>query len=117
MTTLPFCAAAGADIAADLGQLVDGHEHPVRARVLQVEVVARDPGDRLGVKPGECLVIEDAPAGIEAAHAGGMKVIALSSTYGVADLKQANAVVTSLTQIQISPDGTGPGSILKVSIR
>jgi mannitol-1-/sugar-/sorbitol-6-phosphatase len=71
----------------------------------------------LGFKPAECLVIEDAPAGIEAAHAGGMKVIALSSTYGVADLKQADAVVTSLTQIQISSDGTGPGSTLKLSIQ
>src|SRR6267154_5162917 len=35
----------------------------------------------LGMKPGDCLVVEDAPAGIRSAHAGGMKVIALSSTY------------------------------------
>ena len=28
----------------------------------------------LGFKPAECLVIEDAPAGIRSAHAGGMKV-------------------------------------------
>ena len=42
--------AAGADEAADLGQLVDGHEHPVRAGVLEVQVVARDPCDRLGVE-------------------------------------------------------------------
>ena len=30
----------------------------------------------LGMNPAECLVIEDAPAGIRAAHAGGMKAIA-----------------------------------------
>ena len=38
----------------------------------------------LGVNPAECLVIEDAPAGIRSAHAGGMKVIGLTSTYPAA---------------------------------
>ena len=47
----------------------------------------------LGVKPEECLVIEDAPAGIRAAHAGGMKVIALTSTYPASALNEADAVV------------------------
>ena len=46
-------AATAPDVAADLGQLVDGHEHPVRAGVLQVQVVPGDVGDRLGVKAGE----------------------------------------------------------------
>ena len=46
-------SAAGADVAADLGQLVDRHEHPVRAGVLQVQVVAGDAGDGLGVEAGE----------------------------------------------------------------
>ena len=45
--------AAGTDVAADLGQLVDGHEHPVRAGVLQVQVVTGDSGNGLGVKAGE----------------------------------------------------------------
>ena len=71
----------------------------------------------LGVKPAECLVIEDAPAGIEAGHAGGMKVIALASTYAEADLHAADAVVNRLTQIQISGDGTDPGSRFKVWVR
>jgi len=35
----------------------------------------------LGVGPTECLVVEDAPAGIEAARAAGMKVIALTTTH------------------------------------
>jgi sugar-phosphatase len=56
----------------------------------------------LGINPAECLVIEDAPAGIRAAHAGGMKVIALTSTYESSELKEADAVVQSLAQIQIS---------------
>ena len=56
----------------------------------------------LGMEPGDCLVIEDAPAGIEAAHRGGMKVIALPSTYPVESLQAADAVVSRLSQIRAS---------------
>lgn len=42
----------------------------------------------MGVNPENCLVIEDAFAGIEAAHAAGMKVIALSTTYSVEQLEK-----------------------------
>src|SRR4051812_30737991 len=35
----------------------------------------------LGVSPGECVVIEDAPAGIQAARAAGMRVVALTTTH------------------------------------
>jgi mannitol-1-/sugar-/sorbitol-6-phosphatase len=55
----------------------------------------------LKVKPTECLVIEDAPAGIRSAHAGGMKAIALASTYPAAELHEADAVLQNLGQIQI----------------
>ena len=59
----------------------------------------------LGVNPAECLVIEDAPAGIESARAGGMKVIALTSTYPSSALSEADAVVQKLAQIQVGLDG------------
>ena len=71
----------------------------------------------LGVRPDQCLVIEDAPAGIEAAHAGGMKVIALASTYAEPDLHAADAVVNRLRQIQITSDGSGRGSTFRVWVR
>jgi mannitol-1-/sugar-/sorbitol-6-phosphatase len=67
----------------------------------------------LGVNPTECLVIEDAPAGIRSAHAGGMKVIALASTYPASALNEADAVVSKLDQIQIAFDGV---RMLQVSI-
>ena len=61
--------SAAADVAADLGQLVDGHEDLVRARVLEVEVVAGDVGDRLGVKAGEAgdavVLVDDDVAGAQ----------------------------------------------------
>ncbi len=55
----------------------------------------------LKVEPAECLVIEDAPAGIRSAHAGGMKAIALASTYPAAELEEADAVLQNLKQIQV----------------
>lgn len=55
----------------------------------------------LGMNPAECLVIEDAPAGIRAAHAGGMKAIGLTSTYPASQLQEANAVVQKLAQIKV----------------
>ena len=55
----------------------------------------------LGVNPTECLVIEDAPAGIRAAHAGGMKAIGITSTYPASALQEADAVVQKLAQIKV----------------
>jgi sugar-phosphatase len=60
----------------------------------------------LGVSPKDCLVIEDAPAGIQAARAGGMKVIGITSTYPASQLSTADAVVERLAQIQVGRDGT-----------
>jgi len=58
----------------------------------------------LGVDPRECLVIEDAPAGIASGHAGGMRVIALASTYAPQELREADAVIERLSQIQVPLD-------------
>jgi len=61
----------------------------------------------LGFSPAECLVIEDAPAGIQAAHAAGMKVIGMASTYRAEELRQADAVVGRLGQIEVTWNGAG----------
>jgi len=61
----------------------------------------------LGFSPQECLVIEDAPAGIQSAKAGGMKVIGLASTYPADKLEAANNVVQTLGRIQINSNGVG----------
>jgi sugar-phosphatase len=56
----------------------------------------------LGIAPGACLVIEDAPAGILSAHAGGMKVIALPTTFPASKLKEADAIAPTLSAIQVN---------------
>lgn len=56
--------------------------------------------ERLGVAPRSCLVIEDAPAGVQAAHAAGMRCLAVRRA-GQADapgLDAADALVTSLEE-------------------
>ncbi|HEY0350995.1 MAG TPA: HAD-IA family hydrolase [Gemmatimonadales bacterium] len=54
----------------------------------------------LAVPPRDCVVIEDAPAGIEAARAAGMSVIAVTTTHRRTELS-ADACATSLADIHI----------------
>jgi beta-phosphoglucomutase-like phosphatase (HAD superfamily) len=57
----------------------------------------------LGVDPAGCLVVEDAPAGIEAARAGGMMVLGIARLGDAALLQAAGAglVVTSLDDVAV----------------
>jgi beta-phosphoglucomutase len=57
----------------------------------------------LGVAPAACVVVEDAPAGIEAAVAGGMHGLGVARLHDDALLQAAGAelVVTSLDQVDV----------------
>jgi beta-phosphoglucomutase len=56
--------------------------------------------ERIGVAPPHCVVVEDAPAGVAAAHAAGMKCIAIASTGRVrGSLLAAELVVNSLREL------------------
>jgi len=59
---------------------------------------------RLGVPPARCLVIEDAPAGVAAAHAGGMRCIAVRRE-GQSDapgIEAADFVADSLREVDVA---------------
>jgi mannitol-1-/sugar-/sorbitol-6-phosphatase len=56
---------------------------------------------RLGVDPARCIVVEDAPPGIEAAHAAGMRAVAIASTYDAEALRTAEAVVPALARLRV----------------
>jgi beta-phosphoglucomutase-like phosphatase (HAD superfamily) len=55
----------------------------------------------LGVEPARCLVIEDAVAGVEAAHAGGMRCIAVAGERDLPGLRQADLMVKDLTGVTV----------------
>jgi sugar-phosphatase len=61
----------------------------------------------LGFPPAECVVVEDAPSGIQSGRAGGMKVIGMASTYAAEKLREADAVVPGFTRLRVSANGTG----------
>lgn len=61
----------------------------------------------LGIDPELCLVFEDAPAGIRAAHAAGMRVIALTTTFPREELREAEAIVTNFHQVRVERNGNG----------
>ena len=74
---------------------------------------------RLGFSPADCVVIEDAPPGIDAAKAAGMRAIAIATTYPADRLIGADGVVARLADlsvestgdaVQISWSSTQPGS-------
>ena len=56
--------------------------------------------ERTGRTPEQCIVVEDAPAGILAGKAAGMKVLAVATTHSREALAAADEVMGSLAEIQ-----------------
>jgi len=69
----------------------------------------------LKANPADCVVFEDAPAGIRSAHAAGMKVISMPTTYPVAELHEADVIIAGLSNLKVSMDGAGSRGMLIVS--
>ena len=58
---------------------------------------------RLGLKPEECVVVEDAPAGVLSGLAAGCKVIAVNAPDDTPKLDQVDLVLKSLAVLQVEP--------------
>lgn len=67
-------------------------------------------GRSLGAEPEDCVVFEDAPAGIEAALRAGMRAIAVLSTHPVEQLGSTWSVV-DLTAVTVSSPRAGRMSL------
>ena len=55
----------------------------------------------LGVDARYCLVIEDAVAGVQAAHAAGMRCIAVAGKRDLPGLREAELMVKDLTEVDV----------------
>ena len=62
---------------------------------------------RLGYDPTDCVVFEDAPAGVAAARAAGARVIGLMTTYLASDLRDTDATIPDFTNIHVRTDHDG----------
>ena len=63
----------------------------------------------LGRSPAECIVIEDAPPGIEAACAAGMRSIGIAGTFPAEALMQATVVLPALSALRVAVEAGGKG--------
>lgn len=70
--------------------------------------------DALGMAAAGCIVVEDAPAGVEAARRAGMRCIAITTTHPVGELTAATVVARELRDITV---GGGIGAALTVTVR
>jgi HAD superfamily hydrolase (TIGR01509 family) len=57
---------------------------------------------KLGVRPSDCVVIEDAVNGVQAAHAAGMMCIAVAQTFPADRLQDADLIREKISDIQVS---------------
>ena len=57
--------------------------------------------ERMGIEPGRCVVIEDAPDGVRAAKTAGAKCIAVTNTTSADRLSEADLVCDSLEEITL----------------
>ena len=53
------------------------------------------------IKANQCVVIEDSRWGLEAAKSAGMHTVAVTNSYGADELKLAEIVVDSLSELTI----------------
>lgn len=56
----------------------------------------------LNIKPAECVVVEDAVNGIQAAKAAGMRCVAVATTFPRERLQEADIVREAISKIQLS---------------
>jgi sugar-phosphatase len=72
---------------------------------------------RLGFEAAQCVVVEDAPAGLTAAQSAGMRAIALSTTHSAEELNTAILIAPSLDSIEVDVKNPSQVPGLRIRIR
>ena len=118
---LRVAVASSADRGQDRGQLAP--DRPAAGdlglRRNRGEVKAKKPAPdiflgaaaRLGLAPDQCVVVEDALNGVQAAKAAGMRCVAVAQTFPAEQLEGADLVRLTIAQVSVGdltgvkPDG------------
>ena len=79
--------------AEDVSQGKPNPEGYLKARGQLADLTGQD------IRASRCVVVEDSPAGIEAAKAAGMNVLAVTNSYGPEQLTAADRIVDSLLDV------------------
>lgn len=83
---------------------------PIPERIVSGDMVERgkphpEPymrgAEMLGLAPGECVVVEDAPSGVGAGIEAGCRVLAILGTHTADELRQATWIARSLEQVRV----------------
>jgi sugar-phosphatase len=84
---------------------------PIPERIISGDMVERgkpDPepyrrgAELLGLRPEDCVVVEDAPSGVGAGVAAGCRVLGVLGTHSLAELQQAMWVAPSLEGVTVT---------------
>lgn len=100
------------NVAQTLASL--GRAEVLTARVTGADVTRGKPDPqvfllaaaKLGIAPADCVVVEDAPAGVAAAKNAKMACLALTGTASREELAQADRVVDSLREVEAASVGS-----------
>ncbi len=108
---IPIAIGTSSTMADTTQKLTDaGILHYFETLVTHDDVTSHKPdpavylaaAEKLHMPPSQCIVIEDAPSGIEAAKRAGMKCVAVLAPYTtVSDLHEADTVVRSLAGVDM----------------
>ena len=96
------------EVAGERGHEVTATDLPEPAILVTADAVRRGKpapdaylvaAQALGAEPGNCVVIEDAPAGVRAGRAAGMTVWAVTTTHTEAELEEADRLAADLAAL------------------
>jgi sugar-phosphatase len=89
---------------------------PLPERIISGDMVERGKPDPepyrrgaalLGLRPEECVVVEDAPSGLGAGVAAGCRVLGVLGTHSIEELQGADWIVPSLERLAVTVDASG----------
>ncbi len=84
--------------AANWDALVTGEDVQVKKPAPEIFLRA---ATRLGLAPGQCVVLEDALNGVQAAKAAGMRCVAVAHTFPAGELSSADLVRPMIAQVSV----------------